>query len=170
LAKRRIRRAIDLLTDVVALNPLNAPVMITIAKALQRLSDPTAVDWSLRAAEADPDSEPIAQEAGLHLLLAGRFAEAVGFGNTAVSRFPDSVSVWLHLAAAQLLTGDLDSAETSARQVVQIAPDDRTGPALVATVAAVRAGDAEAPGDMAAVESLVRQSARNLARSAAESV
>jgi Tfp pilus assembly protein PilF len=130
----------------VALNTRLPLVRHWYATFLSVIGDRAAALREIEAARRlDPDSDPIAADRDLILLVDGRRDEAVAHLNAMIARRPDFLSPYRYLADDAFCRGDLDAYLVQVRRMAQLTGD------LASLDAANAAEAAKAAGGRAAV-------------------
>ena len=141
-----LEKGINRLKRVVALDPRNWSAYWMIGKAHQALGDERgAYEAFKRSGAIHPYQPDVAREECVALLNLERTAEGVAVARRAVKYNPEDPGLLANLALAQLLNGDLATAETNATKAQAAAPDDAVTKNLVKVIADVRAGKRTRP-------------------------
>lgn len=140
-------------------NPLRILILLLLiggAIYLERVIVPTVPP--LFVATATPTRSPasILLEAE-SLYQAGQLEQAEVAYQQAIAVSPDQVNFYLDLAHLQALRGDLEAAETSARNALLISPSSAHGSALLAWILDLQANDTTDPEERLALLNLARE-------------
>ena len=144
--KADLKKGIDRYRRVVALDPRNWSGYWMMGKAQEALGDErTAYESFKRAAAIHPYHPDVAREESLALLHLGRASEGVVVAQRSVKYNPEDPGLLANLALAQLLNGELATAEANAAKAQAAAPDDKVTQKLVQVIADVKAGNRPRP-------------------------
>ena len=117
-----LARAIDMLRRAIALEPAQAAAHTWLGMAHLNLGHVDQAMESLRRAEAlEPDNAQVHQALARTLWMGqGRVPEAVEHLRRAIMLNPEAGYSYLQLSYLEALLGDLDAAELSARQAIEL--------------------------------------------------
>jgi tetratricopeptide (TPR) repeat protein len=146
LARRKLNRAIRLLTRVIEIREANWSAMWMIGKAYQRLGNQeTALGWFSRALQIDSSNPNVSREATVCALELGHGQKAVAYALTALEANPVDVGLTANLALAYLIAGDSDLAQEKATEAVARDPQDAISQRVLRMIGEVRAGSRQQP-------------------------
>lgn len=148
LRKRKIRKALRLLANVLEIHPQNGSAMFFAGKAHQRLGEhDTALDFLTRAHLTKPNQPDMAREASLEAMRCRRIPLALKLCQAAVAIEPDDPGLRANLALAHLLDSDPKTAKRLVDEALSIDPTDTVTVALRRLVDDVLAGRRPCPKD-----------------------
>jgi len=141
-----LKKGIDRLKRVVALNPRNWAAYWLTGKAQEALGDaPAAYEALKRAGAIHPYHPDVAREECGALLNLGRASEGLAVARRAVKYNPEDPGLRANLALAELLDGDVAAAEGDAVKAQAAAPDDAVTRSLLKVINEVKAGKRQRP-------------------------
>jgi tetratricopeptide (TPR) repeat protein len=144
--RRKLKKAIRLYEQALAINPEGWSSMWVIGKIHQRLGDQKAAfSWFLKSHNINPTQPDVAREAGLAAMDSGLVQEAVQLCFSAVKLSPDDMGLQCNLALAYLLAGDDARANECARVAVASAPEDEIPKAALSFIRDVSEGKKKRP-------------------------
>ena len=144
--KADVKKGIDRLKRVVAMERRNWPAYWMMGKAHEALGDERAAYEAFRRAGAiHPYHPDVAREEANALLNLRRASEGVAAARRAVKYNPEDPGLLANLALAQLLDGDVAAAEANATKAQAAAPDDAVTKSLLKVIAEVKAGKRPRP-------------------------
>ncbi len=121
----QLRRGIDLLNQVLQINPHNWAAMWLLGKCYQRMRDnEMALDFFARAHAIKSDQPDIAREASIAAMELRRPLDAVGFCERAIEANPNDSGLRANLALALLFSGQAERAQQVARDALRRNPRD----------------------------------------------
>ena len=146
LTRRRIRRAIQLLTRVMAINPANWAALWVIGKACQRLGEfAAALDAFARSHELNPDQPDVAREAGLTAMDLRRADLAIHYTSRAIAANPSDPGLLANLALCHLFNQSPQAALDVAQRALDGDPSDEITQRIVHLIREVLAGRRRCP-------------------------
>ncbi|PKL08358.1 MAG: hypothetical protein CVV51_09435, partial [Spirochaetae bacterium HGW-Spirochaetae-7] len=119
------KRSIDVYSQIIAIDPLNAPARNGIGLAYAEAGKPDeAVSWFRKALEADPKFLDAAVNIQGVLEKTGRYAEAIGEIQALVDLMPDNDGLRVQLARLYRALGHLDLSLDTITDVLRRSPND----------------------------------------------
>jgi tetratricopeptide (TPR) repeat protein len=144
--KRKLRKAVVLLTEVIQINPDNWPAMWLAGRACRRLGDNAiALKFFARGCEVPGSDADLPRDAGITAMDLGQPGEAVEFLNEAIALRPDDAALVTNLALAHLFNQNPQEAKRVADYALHVAPRDAVNQQIVELVDAVLAGQRPCP-------------------------
>jgi tetratricopeptide (TPR) repeat protein len=141
-----LKKGIDRLKRVVALNPRNWSAYWFMGKAQEALGEARAAYEALKRSGAiHPYHPDVAREECVALLNLGRASEGLSVARRAVKYNPEDPGLRANLALAELLDGDVAAAESDAVKAQAAAPDDAVTRSLLKVINEVKAGKRQRP-------------------------
>lgn len=145
-AKRKLKKAIELLELALKIYPENWQSMFAIAKAHQSLGDlETALTWLQNANQYEPENPSIAKEIGLCAGKLGKHNIAIQYMEAISKLSPNTIGLHVNLGLSYLMLNQLDSAKTSFNQAILVEPNSNTNKRLLALVENVISGKIPCP-------------------------
>ena len=124
--RRRLRKGLRLLDQVVAINPRNYAALWTGGMVARRLGDlEAALDRFRRAHALRPDQPDVAREAAITASHLGRPAESIEFTRRALFACPNDPGLTANLALYYLYNQDPVTAKSLAATALAADPADR---------------------------------------------
>lgn len=143
---RKMRKAIVLLEQALALHPTNAAALWMQGKLLQLLGDfDASLDRLAKACLIDPNQASFAREAGISATEAGKLDVAVFYAQEALKATPGDAGLRTNLAVAHLFAGNLAAAEIEIGDARAADPDDPVTHSVWVLVREVAAGRMRRP-------------------------
>lgn len=136
LRQQRFAQAIAELDQAVALEPKNAPWLVSRAKALEFAGDlPRATIDVSDAVMIDPTNAGYADHLGLLLLRGGKVDEAIMCFSEAIRLEPEEVGYYRHLADGMRGAGNLDAAIELYERLIDVDAADEQNYVTIASIA-----------------------------------
>ena len=146
LEKRRIRKGIARLREVLEVIPHHASTLWIIGMALRTLREhEQALDHLRRAHMSDPMQPDMGREYACQCMILGLGDEAVQAARVTAQRHPGDAGLLSNLGLAYLIAGDVDRALDAVREALALEPDDPITNNLLRLAEDVKAGTREAP-------------------------
>lgn len=147
--KRRIRKGIDILEEVLRALPSHPPALFLIGMALRVLREQDrALEYLRRAYLAFPTNPDIGREYAAQLMILGVGREAVQVSVELTKRHPKDPGLHSNLALAHLIHGNVKEALRIAMEAHERDPEDPITKNLVNYTREVLAGRLERPTRM----------------------
>jgi len=144
--KRKIRKGIALLDQVLATVPNHASSLWIIGMALRTLREhEQALEYLRRAHIASPTQPDMGREYAGQCMILGQGEEAVRVSKEIAKRHPEDVSLLSNLGLAHLIAGEVDEALRVATEAHDRDPNDPITKNLVGFIRDVKAGKRERP-------------------------
>lgn len=145
-AKSDLRRGIQLLNEVIKINPQNWPAYWSIGKAHQALDEhEPACDAFRHAFDRQKENPDVAREYMYECLIIGAAFEAIDAAKHAVTLKPDDPGLHANLALACVFNGQFDDAIKSIDVSIAAAPDDEISQRVKQMIIDVRDGKRRQP-------------------------
>lgn len=147
--KRRMKKAVALLEQVVAASPDQWSACWLLGMSFRALGEhERALDRFRRTYAVRPDNPDVGREYAAQCFIVGSAEEGVRISREVHARFPDDAGLQSNLALALLIGGDLDEAHSVAAAAHQRDPADPITKNLLDYIGAVRAGRKPRPTRM----------------------
>lgn len=125
LSRRKLKKAISLFEQMLAINPTSWSAMWALGKIYQRMGDDAkALEWFTRAHQIEPLNPDVMREAALSALNVGKGKEAEDFTTSAIELKPNDAGLISNLALALLLNNKSREAKEKAEEAVRANPAD----------------------------------------------
>ncbi len=145
-ARDKMRRGIELLDQVLQINPHSWPAMWLLGKCYQRRREyEAALDFFTRAHAIKSDQPDVAREAAIAAMELRRPLDAVGFCERAIAANPDDPGLRANLALALLFSGQVDKAQDVADDACTRNPADEITARIAIVCRQVRSGTRACP-------------------------
>ncbi len=121
--RRRLRKAINLFKETIAINPSGWNAMFGIGKILQRLGDrEESFQWLLKAREFAPDNTSLAKETSLTASQLGMHQMAASIADEAIGRNPRDAGLLINAGLAHICAGNSQVALERFRRAYDVEP------------------------------------------------
>jgi tetratricopeptide (TPR) repeat protein len=153
LTRRRLRKAVKLFEQVIAIKPERWPAYWMLGKVHQRLGEfRIALNHFAHAHRLNPGQPDVAREASIAALELGDAGTAVELSEAALGSRPGDAGLLCNLALARLMIGDPEQARLAAKEAVRCDRADPVAPGLLRLIERICGGDVPCPRRLVEVE------------------